>query len=502
MTFMTNAAKSVILALIATPLQSTAFHPLYQRHTWSLSRVKTFPDGDDNGEMFNDFEDIFIGEQQDDSLLPSETKSLQTRLDILVNQEHEDEVRIAGNWKNGRWSVRGCSLDPGNEDERIFVSSLCPIDDDPNTVLVGRTDGSICWLKLGNEYIARFVTKLSAIEGKNETIRVSGQLRREDTQNEISSDSSQASNQFEVVGQVMAHGGGISQMLIQDELLLCATYSGTLEYWILSGDEPMSQESKILCQAPSSVVSICVQAVNGKRVLVCTCEDGDVLTWDIEAQFAPLQSRKLSAVVTPGDTILSFYSDETYSYFGTSQGRLLVYNTRDILASTFDINAIKRFSPFSGGSAGVSAIVSSQQSGFASESQASMTLVLGSTNGKIKQYAMMPQKIGLEHWPRLESQSIPGKCHLFESPSEERVRALRFIPGAILAASSNQLTLWDPENGKALFEMLGLDFESTEASLVLLDSNSVLITNGMKHLVCLHDFSEQELDLDENFEVI
>ncbi|KAL3941231.1 MAG: hypothetical protein SGBAC_004377 [Bacillariaceae sp.] len=493
-----KAAKSALLALIGFAVQTAAFHPHHRRHTWSWSKVQSFPAGDDNKEIFNDFEDMFIGGQQDDTLLPSDTRSLQARLDLLINQENGEEMRIACNWKNGHWSVRGCSLDPGNEKERILVSALCPIDDS-NTILVGRTDGSICWLELGSEYIARFVTKLTAVEGKNDTIRVTEQLRREDTQN---SNSSQVSNQFEVVCQVVSSDGGISQILVEDELLLCATYSDTIEYWILSGDEPRATESKILCQAPSPVVSMYTQALDRKRVLVCTCEDGDILTWDIDSQLSMIQSRKLSAVVTAGDTILSFCSDENYSYFGTSQGHLLVYNTGDILSSAADIDAIKRFSPFADGSAGVSAIASSQESAFASKTQASMTLILGSTNGKIKQYALIPQNSGLEHWPRLESQSIPGKCHIFECPSEERIRALKIIPDGVLAATSNQLTLWHPENGKPLFEMLGLDFASIVPSLVLLESNSILITNGMKQLVCLHDFSAEQLDLDENFEGI
>jgi len=447
--------------------------------------------------MFSDFGDAWLG-CGDDYLPSAGAQSLQRRLDQLINQEQENEVRISANWKNGHWSVRGCSLDPGVEKERIIVSSLCPIDDS-NTILVGRTDGSICWLELGNEYIAKFVNKLSAREGKNDTIEVIEQLEREDMLSETSSETPQTSNQFQVLCQVKASSGGISQIVVEDEYLVCATSSGSIEFWVLSGDEPMSEDSKILCNAPSPIITMFTQSMDGRRVLVCVCKDGHVLTWDIGSQFA----MKESHLQIPGETILSFFTDETFCYFGTRQGHLLVYNTRDVLSGTLDIDAVKRFSPFADSSAGVSAIISSQESIFESKLQESTTLFLGSTNGKIKQYALMPMEKGLEHWPRLENQSIPGICHKFGLlSSEEPVQALRIIPGAILAVTTDQLILWDPENGQRLFEMLGLDFISTAPSLVLLDYNSVLITNGMKHLVCLHDFSERELDVDENFEAL
>ena len=86
------------------------------------------------------------------------------------------------------------------------------------------------------------------------------------------------------------------------------------------------------------------------------------------------------------------------------------------------------------------------------------------------------------------------------SDGSEPVLAFRVLPKIILAATSSQLTMWDPASGEELFGMQGLDFSMVKPSLVVHDSDSLLITNGMDHMVCLHDFAAEDLDINEMIE--
>ena len=46
----------------------------------------------------------------------------------------------------------------------------------PNQVVVGRTDGSVCFVTLGSSYLSHFVNKLSARETGNATIAIESEL--------------------------------------------------------------------------------------------------------------------------------------------------------------------------------------------------------------------------------------------------------------------------------------------------------------------------------------
>ena len=170
-------------------------------------------DNEDDDVIYNDFGDMLIG---GGGSVGGFDDSLQDRFSELVATEKENELRIEGNWQKGHWSVRGCSLDPGMGDEKTLVSFLLGIDDS-DVVLVGRTDGSICWLQLGKEYLATFVNSLVAREGENDSIQVSEGLKREDD----ASLSSKAPTPFQVLGQVhsSAGGGSIAEIAFSDPYL-------------------------------------------------------------------------------------------------------------------------------------------------------------------------------------------------------------------------------------------------------------------------------------------
>jgi len=97
----------------------------------------------------------------------------------------------------------------------------------------------------------------------------------------------------------------------------------------------------------------------------------------------------------------------------------------------------------------------------------------------------------LEHWPRLPTQRMKRRAHLFQSFSGTPVTALAQVePSRFLSAGADgAVRIWSRE-GKQLYRMDG--FTGSISSLVL--AKDTLVTNGMENMVCLHDFG---VDVDE-----
>ena len=98
----------------------------------------------------------------------------------------------------------------------------------------------------------------------------------------------------------------------------------------------------------------------------------------------------------------------------------------------------------------------------------------------------------LEHWPRLPTQRMKRRAHLFQSFSGTAVSALAQVDSSkfLSAGADGTVRIWSPSEGKELYRMDG--FTSSISSLVL--AKDALITNGMENMVCLHDFG---VDVDE-----
>jgi len=98
----------------------------------------------------------------------------------------------------------------------------------------------------------------------------------------------------------------------------------------------------------------------------------------------------------------------------------------------------------------------------------------------------------LEHWPRLPTQRMKRRAHLFQSFSGTPVNALAQVePSRFLSAGADgTVRIWSPSEGKQLYRMDG--FTGSISSLVL--AKDTLVTNGMENMVCLHDFG---VDVDE-----
>jgi hypothetical protein len=151
--------------------------PFDSLFTPSKSRLyQDFTDGDnfdEDSEYFDDFADfgfvvgddagapnsegrLDVESSELDSMSPMSV--LQERFQKLALTEQMNRQQISENWKEGYWGVWGCSLDPYTEDdeqEKIFVTCIRQMQsapendgDDLSLLIVGRSDGSICWLQM------------------------------------------------------------------------------------------------------------------------------------------------------------------------------------------------------------------------------------------------------------------------------------------------------------------------------------------------------------------
>jgi len=109
--------------------------------------------GDDSVAPSNDETEFGQNSQSDDPSSPMSV--LQQRFQKLALTEQVNRQQITENWKEGFWGVWGCSLDPYTEDDAQTKTSVTCIrllqtDDynDSAVLIVGRSDGSICWLQM------------------------------------------------------------------------------------------------------------------------------------------------------------------------------------------------------------------------------------------------------------------------------------------------------------------------------------------------------------------
>lgn len=147
------------------------------RHKWQRddlfprSKSRLFQDFTDdesdnfseNGEYYDDFADFNFVVGDTDESPESDSSStmsvLQQRFQKLALTEQVNRQQISDNWKEGYWGVWGCSLDPYTEDDaqqKTFVTCIRHMQSSPESdgpedsalLIVGRSDGSICWLQM------------------------------------------------------------------------------------------------------------------------------------------------------------------------------------------------------------------------------------------------------------------------------------------------------------------------------------------------------------------
>lgn len=267
-------------------------------------------------------------------------------------------------------------------------------------------------------------------------------------------------------------------------------------------------------------------------MVLTVSEDGQFTIWEVDTLGSTLISRKgnlldSATAFQDDDMILSTDLDEEYLFLGCRSGQIHIYSLSSLLhGNEADASPlpVKSLPGFSNRDPGVSALCIAAPGTLSQLSNGkapvnvnnpgrppTKTLIAGNVLGELKQWELLPTNGGLEYWPRMASQKLPGKAHVFAttshtagSSSEEQavalpIRQLLVIQHVILAATDQELCFWDPATGKSLYDMQGLDFSAghryyamSSPSLVVA-KDSVLVTNGMDQYVCVHDFSMERV---------
>jgi hypothetical protein len=580
---------------------------------------------DEGTEYYDDF-DFVVGGGDDgkDSTLqqrPSPS-TLQDRLQELAMTEQANQQQVSDNWREGYWNVWGCSLDPystdvssGEDDDGYSLSPKTVItclrlvpssssstfndgggDCDTALLIVGRSDGSICWLRMdvspppslssydtttkslrGRSMVTYFENKLTTKSTNDGGFIVGTQLRRSDNPNvnrqpqEFGNDDNATDHPpFDIVAQLSmatTTGGStnaaiLDMLILQDTKMLwtisqessSSSSSNTIQVWALSNerhnpddddDDDDDDSDGLLLPAPaqmtqppfqlrtihtSSIVGMKVVPTNNQHDLVVTVSDnGLVVVWEVKGQHDsgdPDVSIILEDNVLEqhqqgeeqrSDIVLSMDVDKDHLYLGCQSGRIFIFSLSSIFAHkerrqtpTTALPLLKTFVGFTNREPGVSALCaagpgslrSASPSGGGRSSVASTaatSLIAGNVLGELKQWELIPTGAdgsGLEYWPRMASQRLPNKAHVFETDqvflsSEEEsdvtsrtIRGLMCVQKVILAATNRDLTFWDPETGKVLYDMKGLNFDvcggGQDRPSLVVARDSILVTNGME----------------------
>ena len=568
-----------------------------RRHTTILHQDYKSGDSDDDIEYYDDFGGEEIGipsvESSSFSSLQSQQQSssssiLQNRLQELVMNEQANQQQISDNWKEGYWNVWGCSLDPydhvstsdGDSDSsssKTIVTCLTLVsssssssdddDDDQDTALliVGRSDGSLCWLQMdvstppsvssydtttkslnSRSMVTYFENKLTAKSTSDGGLIVGTELQRstsddyeQQEEQELSSTTNDNDDSlpFDILAQISTNPtssppSAIIDMVVLNEMKMLWTISqgssNTVQVYNLAVDDNgnLLPDPAQLTQPPLPLETIHTSRIigmkiiptndnmNNNQIVITVSDNGQVVLWDVTNdnistifQGNVLEERTNAVEAGFGgssdDIILSMDVDEKNLYLGSQSGRIFIFSLTTDESQMTTLPLVKSFVAFTNREPGVSAICAagpgtlrSGQSIGGSRSPATKSLIAGNILGELKQWELIPTGggSGLEYWPRMASQRLPNKAHVFETDqvfltseeqndmSSQTIRGLMCIQKVILAATNHDLKFWDPETGKVLYDMKGLDFGLLQGGIspsLVVARDSVLVTNGM-----------------------
>lgn len=326
--------------------------------------------------FFDDFGDGFSG---GGDLL----SGLRTRMDEVKGAEAAYDSRLARNWRCGNWSVRGFSLDKfslsekqtidGGSSSVVSVSVVAaPIsaslysdislsqDRSLQTVAVGRTDGSVFVVSIGEEYLTDFVVDDNDKAGMTRRADISDFGVKGDEH--IVDNNRQAP--FEIIHQFIAseQGHPINKLVYHDSIkgndyigIVCtaAVTTGEITIWklpindtndrgitqsivlsgihndeiislktiILQSHQDDSDEHEVLFSASRDGKFALWNLRNGELLLSCQCTD-DLMTTTCADVFNPSSwdnSHNNSGI----------YNDVIF--FGTSSGYVCGYVIQELL---------------------------------------------------------------------------------------------------------------------------------------------------------------------------
>ncbi|KAG7368397.1 hypothetical protein IV203_031140 [Nitzschia inconspicua] len=443
-------------------------------------------------------------------------------------------------------------------------------EEEESTVLVvGRSDGSLVWLKMdtsispslssydtakmtqGRSTVTYFENKLTAKATQDGGMTVGAELQRSGSSfNDSQDEESSPPPPFDILAQLTTGSKDsiIDMLVLPESDMLWTIKQDTphiIQTWRLLCDKdtgfllPASktQTSKNLNVIHSSPIVSMKQIPGHNNLVLSISEDGQAVVWMVDTSNECVSVRFEGNLFDglgdgeafySGDVVLSMDVDEELLFVGARSGGIFVYSLSSILHEMQDSTRghllVKQFVGFSNRHPGVSALcIASPGTLVQKDDQGRInagrpptkTLIAGNVLGELKQWELIPTRNGngLEYWPRMASQKLPGKAHVFDTNESTMsahaqsmaIRQVLVIQNVILAATDCDLRFWDPATGKGLYDMQGLDFAAgcvvTHPSLVVA-KDSVLVTNGMDQYVCVHDFSMERITSENAHDMI
>ena len=415
---------------------------------WSSTALHS-TSSDDDKQFYDDFGDSLIGNS-----VPANSggfmDSLQSKMAQTLKKEADIEAKMSRNWQTGNWSVRGFALSKtkmtsseDTQDDIVQISAVAaPISAslaDPlltndnslpeyRSVVVGRTDGSVFVVRLGEEYLTKFASKPQIIENTDSdvlTFRVEEKWHELD---QIKQDDQKDLQPFEILldFQSATSNEGCHSIVYHDVSedgnigYICAASgkSGEISFWILS--IPGQNKAELLQSATLSgghqmqIVSLKTVVLRSKRyeeqhILVSASIDGTLSFWDLIKKGEKLFScrcTKEGVSITCADVSnpslqLNFeFSDKPEQtsrdmlFIGTSDGYVMGFDLQKVLSSgecrDCDVSFKAHGTESSKGN-GIASIKcggnGSMQNSRASKSDISSSILLtGGEDGSVKQW--------------------------------------------------------------------------------------------------------------------
>mmetsp|Transcript_12190 Transcript_12190/g.33830 ORF Transcript_12190/g.33830 Transcript_12190/m.33830 type:complete len:702 (-) Transcript_12190:226-2331(-) len=347
----------------------------------------------------------------------------------------------------------------------------------------------------------------------------------------------------------------------QHLVLSSTTHNGDIQAWLVPSAKQQTQIPQVdeLEGVASPTPAFLVQAQMWTGVhteplvglswvsavdLVCSVsQDGSLAFWDSSTACGLTAALYLLPPQNEdGISLTSAHASENYLMVGTSQGQVMIYTWQQILEQTAETtteitagqvssnsdrrstaNLIHHLEPagslwmgnegFAVTSIGSTVVDNSNNPRPGSPPEVTY-IATGDSQGTVKQWQLFPAQDGtrVDTWPKMESQRVSGMAHLFAHapaviPENERDYAssdanaivdLQYLQNGkvLLTASSDTVVCWNTDSGRKSHSLEGFD-NLHNVCLLPQPRYSAFCTNGMKNVLCIHDY---DMSLIENEE--